>query len=128
LWFTSGKAIDRLGDQRKLLRRQGHRGQRAGANALGCEDGADARDLPLAAQRLEHPQDGAFGDPEARRQLGEGCRTQREIPLELVEQAKVERRVHHRHQKPVRLARLVKKMPLGACTGNSPTWSKVAVS
>jgi len=123
-----GKARDRRSHRRQLLRRHRHRRQGAGTDPLGGKDGADARHLALAAQRLEHAQDGTLGDTQSGCQLGKRCRTQREVALEIVEQTEVECVVGHRGQNPVRPARLVKKMPLGACAANSPILAKVAVS
>jgi hypothetical protein len=122
------EAVDHLGDCSKLRRWHRHRCQRAGADSLGREDRADARDLAFAAQRLKPPQDSTLGNPQAARQLGKGRRTERKVALKLIQQAEIERPFPHFHQNPVRLPRLVKKMPLGACAANSPTFSKVAVS
>jgi hypothetical protein len=86
--------------------------------------------LPSRRSAFQCPQDGSLGNAEPGRQFGKGRRTERKIPLKVVEQAKVEasRVSSVVHQKPVRLARLVKKMPLGACTSNSPSLVNVAVS
>ena len=77
---------------------------------------------------METPKQMQAGDTKPRRQFGERRRTERKIPLEIVEQAKVERLFAHLVQNPVRCARLVKKMPLGACAANSPILPKLAVS
>jgi hypothetical protein len=124
-----GKAIDHLGDRSKLRRWHRHRCQRAGADSFGREDRADARDLAFAAQRLKPLQDSALGHPQAGRQFGKGRRTERKVALKFVQQAKIELPfVGLSIRNPVRFPRLVKKMPLGACAGNSPIFSKVAVS
>ena len=120
------EAVDRGSHRFELRRRNRHRGQRRGADPLGREDGADARDLALAAQLLKPGQNRSLADPEARRQFGEGRRTQRKIALEFVEQAKLEGVVHR--QKPMRAARVVKKMPEGLSAAISPTRAKDVVS
>jgi hypothetical protein len=68
------KAIDRLGDCRKLCRWHRHRCQRAGADSLGREDRADARYLAFAAQRLKPPQDSTFsGTPRRHARSAKGA-------------------------------------------------------
>jgi hypothetical protein len=89
------KAIDRLGDGGQFLRRYSHRRQRAGTNALGRKDGADAGDFALATQRLEQAQDGVLSHTKALPDFSERCRAKREVPLEVVQQTKVERLVGH---------------------------------
>jgi hypothetical protein len=77
-----------------------HRRQRAGADPLGCKDRADTSDLALAAQPLEQPQDSASQQRRgARPSFGEGCRAERKVALEIVQQAKIERLVGHRDLK-----------------------------
>ncbi|KFB72806.1 MAG: hypothetical protein AW09_001960 [Candidatus Accumulibacter phosphatis] len=127
-----GKAVDRRGNHGQFVCRYRHRCQRTGADAFRSENGADARDLAFATQRFQCPQHGSLGNSEPGSQFGKWRRTERKIPLKVVEQAKVDRFVKRVvesvHQKPVRLARLVKKIPLGACTSSSPSFVNVAVS
>ena len=96
------KTIDGLGDDRQLLRRHRHGGQRAGADALWREDRADTSDLPFAPQPLQHAQHRAFSHPQLARQFGKGRRTQRKILLPFAQEPRpqtiIEHIRHHRHQ------------------------------
>ncbi len=123
-----GKAIDHFGNRGQLVRGYRHRGQRTDTDTFRGKNGADARDLALATQPFQGPQHHALGNSQPRRQLREGRRTERKIPLKVIEKAKVDRFVKCVHQKPMRLARLVKNIPLGACTSSSPSFENVAVS
>ena len=127
-----GKTVHCLRDDFQLFRRHGHRRQCRGADALGCKDRPDARDLAFAAKIFQPADDHSFGHAKARRQLGKRRRAEREIALEIVEQPELQRGIeglfHVVFQKPMRAARLVKKMPDGACAANSPTLAKLAVS
>jgi hypothetical protein len=120
-----GKAVDRLGDGGQLFRRHGHRRQRRGADALGREDGADAGNLAFAAQVFQPAQDGPFANAEARGQFGERRRTEREIALEVVEQAEVERR---RPSEADAHGAAGEEDAGRRLPGNSPSLAKVAVS
>jgi hypothetical protein len=99
-----GETVDRFGDAIELFLRNSHRRQRTGADALGCEDRADAGDLSLAPQLFEQAQNGPLGDAEARGELGERRRTERKIALKIVEQVNIERMIRsvfkHRHRPP----------------------------
>ena len=119
-----GEAIDRSGNRRQLFRRYGHRRQCRGADALRGEDGADPRNLAFTAQVFEPAEDDLLAHPQACRQFGEGRRAEREVALEVVEELEVEGVVH---QKPMRAAREVKKMPEGLSAAISPSLAKFSV-
>ena len=125
-----GKPIDRRGNRCQLFWRNGHGRERRGSDAFRGEDGTDARNLAFAAQVFEAAENDFFADPKARRQLGERSRHQRKIALEVVEQLEVEAAAVHGqsvHQKPMRTAREVKKMPDGLSAGISPSLAKFSV-
>ena len=69
-------------------------------------------------------------DPEPLGDRGEGARDERQVALELVEEALLRGREArgHRLQNPIRLARAVKKMPDGLSAGISATCCSDSVS
>ena len=80
-----GKAVDRIGNDTQLFRRDRHGGQRARPNTFGCEHSAYPGDLSFAPQLLQHAQHNIFRDAQFARQFGKRSRTQRKILLPFIQ-------------------------------------------
>ena len=131
----------------------GHGGQRAGAYAIRAEHRADATDRTGRLQALQARDHVPLGDAQTTGDVGVWRGRQREVALEFIEQAAVdviERRaiaarsgftarwrdaglqfdlsVHRLTYCPIRWARAVKKMPLGALAGSCAIRAKLCVS
>ena len=104
-----------------------HRRQRACAETVGSEHGADAADCTLGLQALEGFEHRGLVDAEVPRDFGEGALDQWQTLLKLVQQASLETGVLPSHR-PIRWAREVKNMPLGRLAGIESRRSKLAVS
>ena len=123
-----GKAVDRFRNVAQSFGGHGHRRQGAGTDAFWREDCANARNLSFAPQGLQHAQNRYFGNAEPGCQFAKGRRAERKVPLKVVKQSKIEGVVLHFNQNPIRLARVVKKMPLGLLAANSPIPENIVVS
>jgi hypothetical protein len=101
------------------------------ADAVGPEHRADPADMAgggQAGQAVDHL---VLGKAQAGGQQGVGARGQWEIALEFIEQAAVDgvhSAPHTPPHRPMRPARLVKKMPLGLSAGRVVRRAKLAVS
>ena len=129
-----GFARDARGDLLQALGRRGQRGQRARAQAARGEHRAHPAHQALRGQVAVGRDHIVLGGAHRLRDAREGPRLEREVALPLVEQAEaggVERLGQDglaRHQKPVRAARVVKKMPLGLAESKPPICCLLAVS
>ena len=99
------------------------RGQRRGARRVRTAGRADAADPAAVLQAFQPFQHIRLGGSQDLGHRGEGAGDQRQVALELVQQAGIEtvgRKLGHR---PVLCARAVKKMPEGARASISPSFS-----
>ncbi len=115
-----GTGTDAGGHLRQAILRHARRRQHGGADTVRTEHGADAADHAFPAQAAQRVQHGLDGPSQSLGHGVEGSRGEGKIPLEVVEQG--QGKIAH---SPIRLARWVKKMPLGLAAGRLARGSKL---